>query len=282
MKMYKGVILILFAIFACQTTFAQDLKNANGYVQMFEVSAKIPTTNDKFFYENDTIKVTYYFWGNRGIMQISIFNKKDFPIYIDWNKSIMQVNTDKLIYAYEANLTPDNAKLYKAYLHEGRNLSSMDYEAQYQMGSTDKKKVETVTEVKAKGFYMSLRYHITSTYSYKFDDNATAVSETRSDNSRETTDVYQAAFDSTNSPLKFSSKLTYSTNKDFVTEKVISNSFWVSKVKEMDAKHFMGEKVGKTPEGFPIFKYPSRKSTHFYVEIEKKNSIVFKKSKATK
>jgi len=280
--MYKGLILILFTVFSSLTLFGQDLKNANGYVQMFEVSSKIPTTSDKFFFENDTLKITYYFWGNRGIMQISIFNKKDFPIYIDWNKSSMLNNFDKLIYAYEANMTPENAKLYKAYLHEGRNLSSMDYEAQYQMGEKEKKKVETVTEVKAKGFYMSLRYHLVSTYTYKFDENATPVAETRSDNSRETTDVFEAVFDSLNSPLKFSSKLAYSNTKEFLTQTTITNYFWVSKVKEMDAKHFMGEKIGKTPEGFPIYKYPSRKSTHFYVEIEKKNSIVFKKSKVTK
>jgi len=282
MKMSKGLILILFTVFSGLNLFGQDLKNANGYVQMFEVSSKIPTTSDKFFFENDTMKVTYYFWANRGIMQISIFNKKDFPIYIDWNKSVMQSNLDKLVYAYEANMTPENAKMYKAYLHEGRNLSSMDYEAQYQMGEKEKKKIETVTEVKAKGFYMSLRYHLISTYSYKFDDNATPVAETRSDNSRETTDVYEVSFDADKSPLTFSSTLTYSTTKEFLKESTITNSFWVSKVREMDAKHFMGEKIGKTPEGFPIFKYPSRKSTHFYIEIEKKNSIIYKKSKATK
>ena len=282
MKMVRGLLLILFSIFSSLNLFSQDLKNANGYVQMFEVSSTIPTKSDKFFFENDTMKVTYYFWANRGIMQISVFNKKDFPIYIDWNKSVMQNNFDKLIYAYEANMTAENAKLYKAYLHEGRNLSAMDYEAQYQMGEKEVKKIETVTEVKAKGFYMSLRYHLVSTFTYKFDDKATAVAETRSDNSRETTDVYEAVFDSTNSPLKFSSKLTVSTTKDFLTETSIKNYFWVSKVKEMDAKHFMGEKIGKTPEGFPIYKYPTRKSTHFYVEIEKKNSIVYKKLKATK
>ena len=282
MKMYKGIILILFTVFSGLNLFGQDLKNANGYVQMFEVSSTIPTTNDKYFFENDTLKITYYFWGNKGLMQISIFNKKDFPIYIDWNKSVMQNNFDKLIYAYEANMTADNSKMYKAYLHEGRSLSSMDYEAQYQMGEKEKKKVETITEVKAKGFYMSLRYHLTSTYTYKFDDNAVPVTETRSDNSRETTDIFEVVFDSVKSPLKFSSKITYSTTKDFIKESSITNSFWISKIREMDAKHFMGEKIGKTPEGFPIYKYPSRRSTHFYVEIEKKNSIVYKKSKTTK
>jgi len=280
--MYRGLVLILLSGFFSLNVIGQDLKNASGYIQMYEVSSKIPTTNDKFYYENDTIKVTYYFWGNRGIMQISIFNKKDFPIFIDWNKSFMQNATDKLMYAYEANINASNSKMYKAYLHEGRNLSSMDYEAQYQMGEKDKKKIETVTEVKAKGFYMSLRFHLVTGDVYKFEDNIAPVSETRSDNSRETTDVLQASFDSTNSPLKFTSKLTYSTSKDFITESSITNAFWVSKVKEMDAKHFMGEKVGKTPEGFAIYKYPSRKSTHFYIEIEKKNSVLYKKSKATK
>ena len=277
MKMNRGLVLILLGAFLSLNVLGQELKSTNGFVQMFEVSSKMSTTSDKFFFENDTIKVTYYFWGNRGIMQISVFNKKDFPIYIDWNKSFMQNNTDKLIYAYEANITPENTKLYKSYLHEGRSLSSMDYEAQYQMGEREKKKVETVTEVKAKGFYMSLRFHLVSNYSYTFNENVVPVAETRSDNSRETTNVLEATFDSTTTPLKFSSKLAYSAIKEFTKESSIYNTFWVSKVKEMDTKHFMGEKVGKTPEGFPIFKFPSRKSTHFYVEIEKKNSMLAKK-----
>ena len=63
--MYRGLVLILLSGFFSLNVIGQDLKNASGYIQMYEVSSKIPTTNDKFYYENDTIKVTYYFWGNR-------------------------------------------------------------------------------------------------------------------------------------------------------------------------------------------------------------------------
>ena len=282
MKMRKGFVLAILTFFASLSLVAQDIRNTNGYVQLFEVSSTIPKTNEKYYFENDTIKVTYYFWGSRGIMQISIFNKLDAPIYIDWRKSFMQNNFDKLIYAYEAEITPENVKTYKSYLHEGRSLSSMDYEAQYQMGQKEKKVVETITEVKPKGFYMSLRFHLVSGNFYKFPESASHVTETRSDNARETTEVYEVAFDSTNSPMKIKSVLTYSVSKDFTKQSTLTHSFWVSKIREMDTKHFMGEKVGKTPEGFPIYKYPSRKSSYFYLEIEKKNSIIFKMSKSAK
>jgi len=278
MKIGKGLLTVLSFLIGC-SLHAQDLKNPNGYIQLFQVSSDLSASSEKFFYENDTIKVTYYLWANKGIMQISIFNKKDFPIYIDWKKSYMKSNLDTLVYAYESSMNAQNSKMYKSYLHEGRTLSGMDYETDYQMGEAKKAQAESTVEVKPKGFYMSLRYHIITGFLYNLGDKATLVTEARTDDPSTTTDVYETSFDTYTTPLKFASALTYSTTKDFASSRVVSNNFWVSKIREMIAPHFMGEKVGKTPEGFAVYKFPFRKSTSFYLEIDKKNSTVYKKSK---
>jgi len=284
MKICRGIVFVLMAILAVNNLTAQEIKSPNGYVQLFQVGSSLNKVSEKYIFENDTIKVTYYFWGNRGIMQISVFNKINAPIYIDWKKSFMQNNLDSvLVYAYESEIKPATMKKYKKYVHEGRNLSSMDYEGNAQMmGGEDKKDIETITEVKPKGFYMSLRFNLAPGDFFKFEANASHVSEARNDDGRVTTEVYEADFNQSNSPLKFTSKLVYATTKDFAIEGKVINDFWVSKIREMDAKHFMGEKSGKTPEGFPIYKFPFRKSTSFYVEIDKKNSIVYKTTKVTK
>lgn len=280
MRIFNRLIIALAAMIVSYSLSSQDIKNANGYVQLYHVNSKLAKTSEKYVFENDSIKVTYYFWGSRGIMQISIFNKIDAPIFIDWKKSFMQNNIDnKLIYSYETEMNAQNSKLYKMYVHEGRNLSSIDYEGNYQMGIVEEKKIETITEIKSKGFYMSLRYNLLPREIYKFEPGSKFVSEVRNDDGRITTEVYETEFDDQSSPLKFNSTLAYSTSKDFATISTISNDFWVSKIREMDAKHFMGEKTGKTPEGFPIYKFPFRKSTSFYIEIDKKNSVFYKNTK---
>ncbi len=57
-----------------------------------------------YFYENDTIKVTYTFWAERGIMGMVIENKLEVPLYIDWKKSAYVDKKTKVNY-YSENLS---------------------------------------------------------------------------------------------------------------------------------------------------------------------------------
>ena len=55
-------------------------------------------------YENDTLKVTYSFWAEYGVMAMIIENKLNYPLYIDWKKSSYVDRGHKLDY-YNENLT---------------------------------------------------------------------------------------------------------------------------------------------------------------------------------
>ena len=69
-------IIIIF-IFGCKT-----------YVQVFDTnSTNAIIENDFYVYENDTIKITYAFWHEQGLMTLGIYNKLKIPLYIDWKKS---------------------------------------------------------------------------------------------------------------------------------------------------------------------------------------------------
>lgn len=52
------------------------LLGCKSYVQVFNTNSSIKT-NDKGFYiyENDSLKITYSFWKEKGLMTFSIFNK---------------------------------------------------------------------------------------------------------------------------------------------------------------------------------------------------------------
>ncbi len=58
---------------------------------------KTETTNTqkkdgRYIYSTDSVIVSYFFWENRGIMQFSIYNNTDKPIYVDWKNSEYVVN----------------------------------------------------------------------------------------------------------------------------------------------------------------------------------------------
>ncbi len=44
-------------------------------------------TDSAYVFENDTIKITYNLWENRGQMSFAIYNKLNMPIFIDWKNS---------------------------------------------------------------------------------------------------------------------------------------------------------------------------------------------------
>ena len=48
--------------------------------------------NKAYIFENDTVKIVYSFNGNCFPVSFEIYNKSNFPLYIDWSKSSAIVN----------------------------------------------------------------------------------------------------------------------------------------------------------------------------------------------
>ncbi|MBK8808561.1 MAG: hypothetical protein IPO21_18770 [Bacteroidales bacterium] len=276
MRIFKTGIIVLLTVFASSIALAQDVKNASGYVQIFDVRSKLDTNNrQQYYYENDLLKITYLFWGEKGKMKVSIENKSDKPLYIDWAKSFYQINDDKLSYSPEENITEENKKVYMRYLANNPTLTSMDYEmnSYSATGTLYDTKVEGVTKIDKTSTYTRSKYHIVPGDVYKFDVATVPRSEARNDEAGGMADVYEVSFDAANSPITFQSVIMYSVNESFTDEQQLAHEFYVSKITETDAKHFRAPKIGKTMEGYPIYKFPFRKSTKFYVEMDKKYSI---------
>jgi len=83
------------------------LLGCSNRVQVYDTAAtNCKITDGYWVYESDTIKVTYEFWGNKGVMSISIYNKIDRPIYIDWENSSFIHNDKKLDYWVDEQLYP--------------------------------------------------------------------------------------------------------------------------------------------------------------------------------
>lgn len=50
-------------------------------------SRNVSAKSNSLVFENDTVKIDYDFWEERGAMNFKIYNKLDIPIYIDWKNS---------------------------------------------------------------------------------------------------------------------------------------------------------------------------------------------------
>lgn len=282
MRIFKINLIVLLAAISLKIACAQDVKNANGYVQILDIASSLEKSDrQQYYFENDILKISYLFWGERGNMKVSILNKTDKPIYIDWSKSFYQNNMNKLGYSPENNMTAENEKMYESYLAASPTLSNMDYELNYHSATNTlfETKVESVTKIDATSTYTRCKYHLIPGEFYKLETTAQHLSERRYDDTTKTSEIYFIDFTAENSPLKFTSFIVYSTEENFSQEQNIKHDFYVKKIRETDAKNFRGEKVGKTMEGYPIYKFPFRESSSFYFEIDKKSSVIAKLQK---
>jgi hypothetical protein len=51
-----------------------------------------------YVFENDTVRITYDFWFQKGQMKFSIYNKLNVPLFIDWKNSALIINDHTIPY----------------------------------------------------------------------------------------------------------------------------------------------------------------------------------------
>ena len=79
-KIYFALIGILF-FSSCINTLrtTQAFKTQSLYVKLND--------NNKYRYEDSLVIIDYDFWSSGGVVNFSIYNKSDAPIYINWKNS---------------------------------------------------------------------------------------------------------------------------------------------------------------------------------------------------
>lgn len=283
MKQIKLFLLLALATALSCTLQAQDIANPNGYVQVYDVASTSNLKTNKYeqySYENDSVIIHYIFWASRGKMQVKIENKLSVPIYFNWSQSIYTVeNTDIPLSPYEDKLNDKEYKIYEKYKAVEPTLTDMDYEWKKQTytGQKQVQKDQTI-EILPRSTYTKSNYNIIPKEGFVLDTSAAVEIERHNTQKNKKAFVYSQTYEKSTSPAVFAVDLAYSADKNFQSPcSHVKQEFYVSAVREMDAKHFRGKKVGQTPEGYLIYKFPERKSSRFYVEIDRRNSVEFNK-----
>jgi hypothetical protein len=90
----KLTLLIFITFIFCSCTYQYFTLSANHLSK---------NENNDFVIENDTLKVTYRFSGDKRPVNITIYNKTNEPLEIDWRKSALILNEQAKSY-YSPNL----------------------------------------------------------------------------------------------------------------------------------------------------------------------------------
>lgn len=240
------------------------LTGCKNLVQVVETkTTNTQIIDDQYIFENDSIKISYDFWREKGSLKFTVYNKLDKPLYIDWKKSSYINNTIKRNYwADEENSVTDSYTLY-------------DYNESVGRRRTRSTKPEKITFIPPKSNFVKDHFYIYPTaLKVVYLDK---IKRKSLSNPNKEIEIKEKQYLKSNSPLIFRNFLTLSYSEDFKTEFYVDNEFYISKVFELDALDFSGYK--KDPnrpkfylhdefgERIPIGAYMSKRS--FFIRITK-------------
>ena len=66
------------------------------YYSMLNSNDPVGEKNERgdFVQENDTVRISYRFWGENAPVTITIYNKLDEPLYVDWAKLTITLKSE--------------------------------------------------------------------------------------------------------------------------------------------------------------------------------------------
>lgn len=241
MKNFSFALLVASSAFLC---------SCSRYFQVADISSpNVPQQNKTFVFENDTVKITYEFWGEQGTLSYSIFNKTDKPMYIDWKKSSYIRNGVKLDYYSEnekitattktkgnsgtVGITGQQGALF------GNTVSGSSTYSRSESQTTALREVQQrITFIAPHSQYTSSSFSIGRTNGIIFTDTLKSVSIERLDKKGKYTRALIEKFTQSESPLSFRVFISLSDREDFTNEFYVDNAFYVSRVIEMNKRQF--------------------------------------------
>ncbi len=217
-RKFLPALLLLLMLSSC-SRFTQ-------VVYVAPTNSDIQSVNHFYQYENEDIKVVYWFWAEHGIMSFLFWNKTDKPMYIDWKKSALINNGKRLSY-----YTNKDVSNYKAY-GTTYGLDWLDIFNEYYSKSSNVKfgkeslvHGERISFIPPKSYITQAFYNLTANIYFDINDRNTE---------EEMMNFCKVYVSRSNQEISFRNYLTYSFSEMFEAENHVDNEFHLSKVITMD------------------------------------------------
>jgi hypothetical protein len=241
------------------------------YVQVFNTNSINSKEVDGYWvYDNDSVKVTYQFWKEYGLMSFSVYNKLNKPIYIDWKSSSFIVNGNKYNYWVDEQQT-SAVSLYGGYFYQGPLVApGFTANAGLQETVATSMKPEKITFIPPQSKYNRSQFYLFPFQYFKLDTSvATGVTIPRNDNPKARTRIYIGKYNKSNTPLNFRNYLSYSFSENSTEFFHADNEFYVDQITEMDMRHFAY--LRKNEQGIKSQIVPYKKYSSFYLLLERRH-----------
>jgi hypothetical protein len=232
-----------------------------NYSQLYETKSTFNEDGNTEF-ENDTVKISYYFWSESGVLAFSIYNKLNVPIYVDWKKSSYIRNEDKYDYWIDEQNTESNSSYasvtYKGFLTGWGTVGT---------STTTSKAVkpERITFIAPHSKYKKYTFSLYNPKGTLIDTSVNLEFVPSKRDPKKVVGIYNRNYVYSDANTIFRNFLTLSTSEKFDKEIYVDNTFYVSKITEMPVDELLGP---YTVNGNNIiYSLPYKENNRFYIKI---------------
>ena len=170
-----------------------------------------------FIFENDTLKLSYDFSGVNGPVKISVYNKLNTPLYVDWSKSALIIGDHRISYWSKKSIIQANVN--SSEVNWTKHISTSS-------GTVD----GTITRDEALSF-IPPKSSVTESQ-ITLQNRLFKVPTPTKLNRKKVNyiSVKSYSYNRETSPLVFRSFLTLSVTEKFESPQYFDDSFWVSEI----------------------------------------------------
>lgn len=261
------LFLVLIATIGCNKKMIQLATLSPKY-------SKVEKLNDEYVFDNDTVRVTYRFWSDRGKFEFSVENKLKVPIYIDWKKSNLIFNGKPNVYWVDETVIKSTSVTSGVAV---RGAYGVGYGSATTSGEAVSRPEERITFLPPSSKIERNEYAIERKSYYAMDLNSTKETVQHEAKEGKLTDVYIEEFNPSESKINMTNFITISDSENFENEWFVSHDFYLSEIQEMELKHFRGRCRGTNPQGQRICPRKLKSNTKYFLYVPK--GYDFKKRK---
>jgi hypothetical protein len=214
--------------------------------------SNVQPDNEGLVLDNDTLTLRYSFSSERGQMNISLVNKLNQPLYIDWKRSSFIIGQEKLDYWHDV-ASIDLAESTYGSRYGRYSISSIQ-------GTVSKEDQITFIPPQTKVSKQQFVVYPNGILSLPGTPELIEEKPTWNPGRKKPVVISNYKYPAPQSPLTFRNYLTLSTDKDFKTEFHIDTKFWASDVQILPRDQVFSQFNGtytlpvsfKKPDGFYI------------------------------
>jgi hypothetical protein len=211
--------------------------------------------SSSLIFDNDSLRINYNFYGKGSGIGITVFNKLSKPLYIDWGRSSYIIGDKKYSYwQNESNLTvshTDEKGVENVYMTQAERYAFIP---------------PNTSVSKYKDLYIPVNFRLVSMQKEGYLKVKSAYTNRDFDSFK----IKEAGFTRQNTPFVFRNYLTISTDSKFGTEGYLDHEFWISEVKDMKTRKFLGPYT----DGYGNSRYtePFKNPNCFYIIYDPQDS----------